>query len=380
MAKQRELQDRAVHSENRLNEINNRIRQYESDDKSNSLRKEYLNLEKSLRNLKKDADALHEELEISNLDPKEAHAKFTARVNDFKQRTKMTEEKIVQLREDISSTKKSIQDLDNISNVPEDDNGEQAKYELLVKRDQDMTQFMDSFPETRSQILHDQQAAQYMIVALLEHIGKGLEDSNNIPSQDMHEEMENAKTFKEKNLATAQKTMESLKIEKKKREKEWELLKSSEPKLKSELTNLRESIIRMKSEMEEFKDIDGLRRAFDNTQVQLQELKQSYIKRKESMKQQVNSISADHEALKKTLNASDIARDIDDTEKRLKHFERSIFELKEYIDSKSREIDYDVIKTNCMRLVNTINSNNIRNNQQVSSNKQMYGAQSKGGW
>lgn len=46
-----------------------------------------------------------------------------------------------------------------------------------------------------------------MIVALLEHIGKGIDDGANMPSAEMHMEMESAMTFKQKNLATAQRTM-----------------------------------------------------------------------------------------------------------------------------------------------------------------------------
>ena len=36
------------------------------------------------RTLKRDMEGLQEELEISNLDPKEAHTKFVARVNSLK--------------------------------------------------------------------------------------------------------------------------------------------------------------------------------------------------------------------------------------------------------------------------------------------------------
>lgn len=35
--------------------------------------------------MKKDAESLQEELDIATMDPKEAHTKFAARVNDFKQ-------------------------------------------------------------------------------------------------------------------------------------------------------------------------------------------------------------------------------------------------------------------------------------------------------
>lgn len=88
-----------------------------------------------------------------------------------------------------------------------------------------------------------------MIVALLEHLSKGLEDSTNLPSQETFGEMEEAKIFKEKNLVTAQKTMESLLMEKKKRENELELLKQSEPRLRKELETLKETMTRMRREM-----------------------------------------------------------------------------------------------------------------------------------
>jgi hypothetical protein len=63
-------------------------------------------------------------------------------------------------------------------------------------------------------------------------------------------EMEDQKTFKERNLATAQKTMESLLAEKRKRERDLDLLRISEPKLLKELTNLKENISRMHRDMQ----------------------------------------------------------------------------------------------------------------------------------
>ena len=63
-------------------------------------------------------------------------------------------------------------------------------------------------------------------------------------------EMEDQKTFKERNLATAQKTMESLLAEKRKRERDLDLLRISEPKLLNELTKLKENISRMHHDMQ----------------------------------------------------------------------------------------------------------------------------------
>jgi hypothetical protein len=80
----------------------------------------------------------------------------------------------------------------------------QAKYELLKKRDEEMTAFMTNFEKTRESIVGEQQSSRDVIVALLEHIGRGMDESTNMPSREAHGEMEEAKAFKEKNLATAQ--------------------------------------------------------------------------------------------------------------------------------------------------------------------------------
>lgn len=62
--------------------------------------------------------------------------------------------------------------------------------------------------------------------------------------------------------------------------------------------------------------------------------------------------------------------------KRLKHYERSIFELKEFVDSKSRETDYELVKGTCLQLVNKLNKEAIQASQHGGGN--FYDAQAKG--
>jgi hypothetical protein len=85
---------------------------------------------------------------------------------------------------------------------------EAAKYELLFKRDQDMTAFIDKFDEvlvlsalnssagastylflslssqTRDGVLAEQSQAKAIVVALLEHISRSVDESSHMPSQE----------------------------------------------------------------------------------------------------------------------------------------------------------------------------------------------------
>lgn len=330
------------------------------------MRKEYLALERSLQVLRADAASLSEDLDIANMDPREAHQKFIARVNQFKSASKQLEEKAGGLREEIGSLRRTLEDLSS-SSTHETSSEDADKYALLVKRDEEMSAFIASYDGTVAGIRADLTETSYMVVALLEHIGKGMEDSSHLPTLEVKAEMESARQFKEKNLQTAQRTMESLSMEKKKREKEMDMLRSSEPKLLTELASLKEGLMQMRHEMDDLQDIDRLRKEFDQTKGLLGKLRSEYLKRRDAMRSQIQSVQYEYETMKKALAANEIGRDLEDTEKRLKHYERGIFELKEFVDSKSRETDYEQVKGLCLKLVDQVNAANIRGSQITSS-------------
>lgn len=66
------------------------------------------------------------------------------------------------------------------------------------------------------------------------------------------------------------------------------------------------------------------------------------------------------------------------------HYERSIFELKEFVDSKARETDYEMVKAACLKITASLNSAVVKQAQLgggVGSSQQgqqgMYNAQAK---
>lgn len=56
--------------------------------------------------------------------------------------------------------------------------------EVLQKRDQEMTEFIEKFDQTRQEALADQRIVKSTIVALLEHISQGLESQHQMPSRE----------------------------------------------------------------------------------------------------------------------------------------------------------------------------------------------------
>jgi intraflagellar transport protein 74 len=108
--------------------------------------------------------------------------------------------------------------------------------------------------------------------------------------------------------------------------------------------------------VKEFSNVDAVNRKFDRTQRELQELRKSYVKRRDSIRQQIQGISAESESLKKQLASNDTDKELEETEKRLKHYERTIFDVREFIESKSRETDYELVRGTCLRMTDSINA------------------------
>ena len=162
-----------------------------------------------------------------------------------------------------------------------------ANHEALQKQDQEITLFMNQFDDTRRDVLDQQEKSKELIVVILEHISKYMEEN----ASDSNSGFNDIKGFKERNLATNQQTLEGLKMEKKKKERELEMLKASEPKLLLELNTMKENISNMKDEMSGFQDMDTLNRSFDRMKQDLLQAKSNYLSRKEAMKQQVSGSS-----------------------------------------------------------------------------------------
>jgi hypothetical protein len=304
LIKQKDLQEKVLQSENRL--------------------------EKKIQSLKKESEARQEELDIANLEPREAQSKFVARYNTLKQNTKLLDEQASSLKQEIANAQQKLQDLKTKANNQNNENGDElepydlAKYELLQKRNKDMTTFIDSFVENKQNILLEQKQVQSMIVSLLEHISKSKNNDNN--------ETEEDKILKKK-LNPSSNSKEALIEEKLKLEKDLKAIQSSELSLENEKNELKEKINQMKNEMMVFSDETKLNNDFNSIKNSLVKLKESYLNRRETAQQKILSISSTYEDLIQQLNSDKIAASLQQNEKQIQQNEKSIFMLQQFLEN-----------------------------------------------
>ncbi|KAF0757695.1 hypothetical protein AaE_004186 [Aphanomyces astaci] len=167
-------------------------------------------------------------------------------------------------------------------------------------------------------------------------------------------------TFKERQLESAQTTKTRLSMELSKRQAELEKVNTLDAKISVELNSLSSKMATMETDMDGFQNIEALKETHATTKQALLKFKQQYIRRRDAMKSQVNLLAAQYENLKHQLANNDTAKTLDSLEQKLRHHEQNIYHLKEYIDTKTREVEYDSVKQDCLKCLTELNTIRIK--------------------
>ena len=176
--------------------------------------------------------------------------------------------------------------------------------------------------------------------------------------------MKNDLSFKERQLEASKSTQERLEAELGKRQTELEKIDQLDKKIELELGSLKKKMVSMKEQMVIFKDVDNLRDLADDTRRELQTAKKDYLKRRDQVKRQVSQVSSEYERLKKELQRSDTAKSLKGLDEKMRHYEQNIFQLREFIEMKSRETDFRALRDECGRLLDELNAFVIQNADQ----------------
>jgi intraflagellar transport protein 74 len=222
-----------------------------------------------------------------------------------------------------------------------------------------MTQFLETYDKQKMDAADDQERTRQTIVGLLEHISSGINSSDEMPSQEKLDEMKDEVSFKTKKLETSQQTIARLQEQRVKRVQEMEKINSLDEKIGVELGQLREKMQGMNGSMKDFEDIEGLRARAAHTKVELEKLSKKYQSRRAAIKQQVAALSAQVESNKKAVSMNETSKNLSSLEQKLRHYEQNIFSLKEYIETKGRETDFESLKGDVMKMVGDLNEKAI---------------------
>ena len=229
-------QQKAARLRQELDQINHKVRNAEHELNRDHLRDEYHRLTNQVERLERERNTLEEEMRTANMDPEEQRKVLLAKVKEDNARIARLEEELSEVNDEMSRLRRSVGDHEDELEQQKSNEGQNQKYEVLFKRDQEMTKFIEDFAETEAKGLAQQKETQQMIVSLLEAMSKDLARQNNMPSRDQVSEMQNDLSFKERQLKASQSTQERLEAELEKRRAELQKIDQLDKKIAVEVS------------------------------------------------------------------------------------------------------------------------------------------------
>jgi len=352
---------RAQHeAQNEIQMLDTKIQELDGDFLLSSKKKndEYERFHKKLIQLESEEDDLQLEYQIwaETEDARDALALIKKRVETQSKQLKDADLTIKSLKDAVASAKKQLRELDEeLEEKGKHDSNSAEKYEKLQQRDQEMSEFIKNFDETKKQIIYEQEHTQETIVALLEHISQNLQNQSNLPSQQEFQHLQEEATFRQKQFESAQHTTQRLIKDKAQREAELAKIEHLDQKIQLELSTLQDKMNLMKQDMIQFENLDDLRQKAQATMSSLQRLLNDYKSRKDAVKSQVTQLSQEYDALKAKIASSETHKSLAALEAKLRTYAQTIFHLQEFVESKQRQTDFIPIKDSCNSIIDTLN-------------------------
>ncbi|GFH26722.1 uncharacterized protein HaLaN_24917 [Haematococcus lacustris] len=230
------------------------------------------------------------------------------------------------------------------------------KFEELVAKERDLTNFMDSFPSRRADKLAELRSKQDAIVALLEKINKLQSIAGAaLPSTKQFRQMQDELEYKKMQLENTQMTQERLKEELNMRRTELDKIDTLEDKIKSELEQLAEKSDQLHKNIESYANVADMKQRAEEARVRLEELKAALARRKDVLRQTVAEKALKNTAKKAQLQENTLQIAIDKMEHKLITLHTGIYQMSDFVRTKESETNYKVLAHSVTQLADEVN-------------------------
>ncbi|KAI8895418.1 hypothetical protein BC833DRAFT_601295 [Globomyces pollinis-pini] len=305
-----------------------------------------------VRDKKRDLEASLQSSELES-GPQE-RARLLEQVKNDNLETSGMERRTLEIEEQIRSIKEQLLHTD--TTVDPQQAEKLAKYEELLKKDEEMQQFLDTFEEKKTEKISLNEATEKEIVKILGRIQiLSKHDLSVLPSKQEFKDLNTDLTIKETEMRNAETTTEALTQERDQRMQDLEKVGQLEVKLKAELDHLTERIENMKKSLESIGDLETVKNETDISQAKRSAERDALRINRNIIKSEIQTLNAQYEAKRAQLLENETFTQLGALEQRLRHFEGITFELRDFIASKTAESQYKPLSKDVLKLMDEVN-------------------------
>mmetsp|Transcript_96835 Transcript_96835/g.224476 ORF Transcript_96835/g.224476 Transcript_96835/m.224476 type:complete len:609 (+) Transcript_96835:128-1954(+) len=340
-----------------LDQVTGMLHAMEERLRSDVNRARYQELCSFRKSLEEPLQVLQKEFETCSLSVPEQRDLLLARVKNDNADIVATEKQNSDLKMEIEKLRAQIREVVIDSQEKKTEGSDQQKYEILLAKEKEMTQFIDSFPECKGEEEQKMKEKQDSIVRLLENITRAMTLASNATPESHLRDIEDELDFKSKQLTNAETTQHRLEVELAKREGELEKIDTLDTKITAELQQVETRMHQYEKEMETKYDlIDSMREEGNQQMRSLQERKALLEERASMMKQQVGYLKLRNESKKQQLADDKVASDLVAQEQKIRQYGQTLWALQSFISQKNSESDVQQEVEVCFDAANQLNA------------------------
>uniref|UniRef100_A0A8C9QX55 Intraflagellar transport 74 n=1 Tax=Scleropages formosus TaxID=113540 RepID=A0A8C9QX55_SCLFO len=300
------------------------------------VKQEALLLHEKLQKLEQHRDSLVSE---SNMNSPKEREQLLTQVNNFYMYSRLThtQVKIRQVNEKMQQLNSDIEEHQGMTLV-------------TVMSTFNLTDFLESFEDTKAQELERNLQIQAGIVALLEHTSRNMNRINQISSVTASElkSMKEDLIFKETEMHKSQNTADGLTSERQRLQQDLQNVEQLEGKINLELHSLKEKIQHMTEGLYTYNNLSALKATGEGKKKKLWEDRESLIQRRETFRKAMADVNDEYETLQTRLVENETHAQLTNLEKKWQHHEQNNYVMREFIASKRMESDYHAVLKNVM--------------------------------
>ncbi|EAS01313.2 intraflagellar transporter-like protein, putative (macronuclear) [Tetrahymena thermophila SB210] len=347
---------------NELEEINIKLQQTESRLNIDSQKLKGKYLKEQIIELERKREDLELQLNEANLSFPEARDKLKARVAEDNALLAQTEKRTKEIQKNIDNYEKRIREINAELNGGAEREAQKQKYEIIYQKDKEMNDFIQNYQQFREREIEQINSIEQNIITLLENSSKILSLTGNLPSQADYTQIignfkfqEGMKENSENTLVMIEKQVETLK----------ESLKQLET-LEEKLAQKKEKQVKLLEQWNtdidtKYNRIDQFKREFEQKEKRLLKDREELNGFKNQISEQLKNVTYDYNLKEKKLNMHESYPSYTEAEKKFSNCENQVNNLRNFIITKTKDMDYENIKEECKKLVDDINRAILKN-------------------
>lgn len=339
-----------------LDQVNGRLNAVEGRLRSDVLRTRYQQLIGVRKELSERLEGLEKEVRQCSMSIPEQRDLLLTKVKTDNAEIVAAEKRNQELKLENEKLRAQIREVTADAQERKDEGSDQQKYEILFTKDQEMTQFIEGFDQSKQEEENKMKAKQEGIVRILENISKSLGLPTDISPEAHLRDMEVELDFKNRQLANSETTQNRLEAELAKREGELEKIESLDVKISLELQQVEAKQKQYETDIEEKYDLVEEMKEQGAQQLKALEAQKQFLEaRNAALKQQVGFLKIRHESKRQQLADDEAAANLEEKETKIRQFGQTLYTLRSFITQKSSESNYETERSECLNMSNQIN-------------------------